>query len=323
MTPPKCIRPGRVWLVTSSCIGRLFRLVPNRKTVRLTWACLAAAAQKFRGEIRLHAFKFMSNHYHLLVTDVKGVLPAFMEWFNSLLARSLNASRGESGKNFEPPSYQRIALDDAQRQLQAAAYIVTNGCAAHLVSQSRHWKGVSSIHLRFGESKTVKRPGIGLWAAKPSQLQQRRSARSGRDRYSRIVIPAESTMVLHGLPGLAGLDDEEQHAMLMAEVHRLESVYSDERRALQIKVAGWRTVESQHYNTAPSSRRPLFDRRPTFAASTPERRAAMAAEEKSFRRDYYSALHRFQSGDRDVSFPFGTWFMVKRCRANRAPPPAP
>ena len=323
MTPPKCIKPGQVGLVTVGCIGRLYRLVPTRKTVKLTWKCLAAAAQRFSGKIRLHGFKFMSNHLHILLTDSGRVLPDFMRWFDSLLARSLNASRGLSGKNFEGYELQVIEADDAKRILEAAVYILLNPCAAHLVTRSRHWEGVSSVHMRFGESRTFAKPALGLWAGKLRHLRGRKSARSGRDKYARSVVPETSTLTLHRLPGFDHLSTDELDALLMAELDKGERMLIAMRRHHGIRVVGWRKVVAEHHNTVAATLRELFDRNPTFAASTDERRERLARQQREFRRAYYSALRRYRAGDHSVEFPYGTWKMVRIYNASMAAPPIP
>ena len=67
---------GTTYLVTRRCLGRRFLLRPDRALNELIGYCLARAA-KAHG-IELHAVTVMSNHYHLVLTDPRGVLPDFM-----------------------------------------------------------------------------------------------------------------------------------------------------------------------------------------------------------------------------------------------------
>ena len=71
---------------------RMFLLLPTLQTRMILRYCLAYAVS--RTSIQLHDFVFMSNHYHLVLTDLLGELPAFMRELNSLIARALNASQG-------------------------------------------------------------------------------------------------------------------------------------------------------------------------------------------------------------------------------------
>ena len=323
MTPPKYIEPGQVCFVTAGCVGRMFRLAPSKKACRIMWKCLAAAASKFAGDIKIHAFKFMSNHYHLVLTDVAGVLPKFMEWLNSLLARSLNALRGISGKNFEGYSMQIVEADDGERILEAMAYTLTNGCAAHLVDRAADWEGVSSIHLRFGEPWTVEKPKLGLWAEKQAHLKKGKSSRSGRSAYSRSKILKESTMVLHRPACFAHLSEAEFEARLARKVREAEDKWIALREREGIRVAGWEKVAKRHFNEMPVAGRELFDRKPEVAASSPERRERLERKLERFRIAYYDALRQDIASPGDVAFPHGTWLMVQRYKRRCEPRPAP
>jgi putative transposase len=48
---------------------------------------------------------------------------------------------------------------------------------------------------------------------------------------------------------------------------------------------------------------------PQIAARRPELRKAMKADRKEFLVAYYDALERWRNGERDVVFPWGTWWM--------------
>jgi REP element-mobilizing transposase RayT len=96
-TKPRRVVPGVTYLVTRRCSERRFFLHPDPQ---VTWNfeyLLGVLAAKYGVEV--HAYVVMSNHYHLVVTDVQGVMPDFQRELNSLLARSVNAFRGRR----EPP----------------------------------------------------------------------------------------------------------------------------------------------------------------------------------------------------------------------------
>ena len=321
MTPPQLVEAGQVCLVTAGCVGRLFRLAPSKNALKIMDKCLAAACDKFAGKIKMHAYKFMSNHYHLVLTDVDGVLPKFMGWLNSLLARSLNALRGTTGKNFEVYSKQIIEADDAERILEAMVYTLTNGCAAHLVERAVEWEGISSIHMRFGEPRTVDKPKLGLWAGKQAHLDRGKSARSGRSRYARTKIAEQSTIVLHRPSAFDHLTDEEFTSRLTVRIRRTEEMWIAIRKHFGIRVAGWQKVAQRHFNEMPRAGRELFDRQPEVAASTPERRERLERKLALFRHAYYDALRRDIDEDPKVVYPYGTWLMVQRYKKRCEPRP--
>lgn len=322
VTPPVCFLPGQLRSVCAAAVGRLFRFVPNRKVRQITAYCLRVAAAEFEGRIRLHEFIFMSNHIHLLLTDVTGCLPDFMCLLNSLLSRNLNSVRGTGGKNFEGYTSVVIDTDDTQRALQAAVYVLANPCADHLVARARHWKGTSSLGLRYGEPSTAKKPALGLWAGKLTHLQGRKSARSGRAYYgARSKYPDEASLTLHPLPGFERMAPDRARQLVHDRLDARELELIQERRRKGTRVVGFDKVERAHFNTMPGKGRELFDRNPTFAASTPERRDAAAKRERAFRDAYYDARDRFNAGERDVVFPAGTWLMVQRHNVRCHPPP--
>ncbi|MBL4686884.1 MAG: hypothetical protein JKY37_19975 [Nannocystaceae bacterium] len=123
----------------------------------------------------------MSNHVHLVLTDIKGCLPDFMRDLDSLLSRALNSKRGITGKNFE--GYQAQGVQDPERLIEHAVYTLDNACKANLVSRSKHWRGVSSRNLKYGNTVRIARPKMSLWAEKQIHLGRGKSRRSGRASY--------------------------------------------------------------------------------------------------------------------------------------------
>lgn len=303
----------------------MFRFVPKRRVRNMLNYCLRVTAAAFEGKIELHEFMFMSNHLHLLLTDVGGVLPRFMRSLDSLISRNLNPIRGLTGKNFEGYSSQVIDPDDHDRLVQAAVYVLCNPCQAHLVSRSRHWKGTSSLRLRYGEPSVVKQPADGMYASKLAHLRGGKSTRSGRASYAgRSKAPAEAGLILHRLPGFGRreLSDDKVRSLVLARLDAEERRLIAQRRSTGSSVLGWRHVEAAHFNQLPSKSRELFDRSPTYAASTPERRERAQHRRESFLRHYYEALDSFIAGVRDAVFPHGTWLMVQRYNV-RCHPAAP
>ena len=92
MTAPRQILPGKPHLVTRRCSERRFFLKPTQRTNELLLYVLAVAARRYG--VLVHAFCVLSNHLHLILTDQHANLPAFMQYFDSLVARAINASLG-------------------------------------------------------------------------------------------------------------------------------------------------------------------------------------------------------------------------------------
>lgn len=320
VTRSRMILPGSVCFVTSETVGRLFRLVPNRRTVAILDFCLRAAARDFEGKIRLHEFFFMSNHVHLLLTDVAGVLPKFMALLDSLISRNLNQSRGITGRNFEGYSCQVIDQDDLERQVEAAVYTLNNAAASHLVTRSRQWKSATSLRLKYGVPSSRPKPAVGIWSSKLRHLRSGGSRRSGRAHYAgRSKYRDRESLTLHPLPGFEG-DPSALRRRILTDLRRAEDALIQLRHRENIGVLGFQKAKSEHFNAMPSSGRVLFDRNPRYAASTPERRAALRKRFERFDLEYGEARDRFKAGERDVKFPTGTWMMVQRLNVQVAAP---
>jgi putative transposase len=103
MTAPRQVLPGTTYLVTRRCSQRQFLLRPSKRTNQIFGYLLAIAATRFR--IEVHAFCVMSNHVHLVVTDTDARLPAFSQFLDSLVARTMNALLARWEHFWGPSSY--------------------------------------------------------------------------------------------------------------------------------------------------------------------------------------------------------------------------
>jgi putative transposase len=75
VTAPRQVLPGTTYLVTRRTSERRFFVPPCAHTNATFLYVLAIAARLHR--IEIHAFCVLSNHFHLLLTDPAGRLPAF------------------------------------------------------------------------------------------------------------------------------------------------------------------------------------------------------------------------------------------------------
>jgi REP element-mobilizing transposase RayT len=75
MSAPRQVLPGAIYLVTRRCTQRQFLLRPSRIANGVFLYVLALAAERYR--ILVHAFCVLSNHYHLVVSDLGANLSAF------------------------------------------------------------------------------------------------------------------------------------------------------------------------------------------------------------------------------------------------------
>ncbi len=312
VTPARFIKPGMRFYVTVRTVNRSFRMVPKRKVRDAIRYCLARTLEKFRTEqqLVLHEFAFMSNHYHLLGTLLEACLPDFVRELNSLLSRELNALRGINGKNFEP-GYNLVEIVDGERLVEHAVYTGANPVAAFLVAKARHWRGVSSVGMRYGVPVVVEKPKLGLWAGKVAHAERGTSQRSGRASYAgRSKLPATAELVIDRPNVMLHLSDDELRDLIEQRLAAREAQLAEERRRRGIRVLGRKQAESVHYLALPKTEE-MFARTPSVSASTAAERCELLRARAAFLRAYARARDAFQSGVRDAVFPYGTWLM--RC----------
>jgi putative transposase len=321
VTPPRCIQKGQLCFVTVQAVNRSFRFVPTRKTCALIWYCYAVALQNFGSRIAMHDFLVMSNHYHLVLSDLGGCLPDFIAELNSVMSRTLNAMRGISGANIEE-GYCLVAVEGDEKLIEHCVYTLANPCASDLVARSRQWKGVSSLGLEYGETVQVPRPELGLWAGKQQHVTKSNAKRSKRAaRASRSKLPKVAEFQLVRPPVMLELSDAQLRAFIREKLDERELDLMRTRKRKGIGVLGWNRVVEQHFLAIPSRSREMFGTVPSFSASSTWKRVEAAQRRKSFIDAYRAALETFIGGARDVLFPAGTWLMRRRYGCQCCPSP--
>ena len=287
MSHPRRIIAGETYLVTRRCSQRTFRLRPSVETNRIFLYCLAFAAE--RTGVVLHAACVMSNHHHLVVTDVRGTLPDFLRELHRLTAKAMNASQGQWENLWaaEPCNVVRLVTDEEIED--KIAYVVANPVAAGLMKQPEHWPGV----LAWGErTQRVTRPesyfreegtcpdALTLSFERPRSVTERPvGLREWKERVARAI------------------------ALKVAEAHR--KVYAAGKDFLGR--AGVLAVSFVQRARTYESR---FGVIPTFAAKARSVRDELGRVEAFFRKRYRQALDRWRTGMRDTLFPVGTWWMA-------------
>ena len=284
---------GSTYLVTRRCTQRQFLLTPtDHRFVEGFHYCLGYAAA--RTGVIVHAVVVMGNHYHLVVTDPEGVLPAFVECLNKLVAKLFNAMRGR-WENFwatEQASYVRL-LDDAAI-IDKIAYTLCNPVQEGLVRRGALWPG-----LRLGRA--------GLYrASKPAAFFRADGP-----------MPDDVTLEI-ATPGLAGLSPGDaqiriDQAVAEREVAERARVLRTRRRFL-----GRRAVIGQQPSASPRTIAPRRKLSPRVASRSKWHRIEALARCADFVRDYRDAFRAWCAAQRDAIFPLGTYLMQRRHRVRCA-----
>ncbi|PRP91592.1 transposase [Enhygromyxa salina] len=288
--------------------------MPTEKVTKILMFTLAYTSSKF--DVSIHEVVYMSNHFHLLLTAHTKCLPDFMEQLNSLTARALNALRGTTGTNIEK-GYNCVEPQDPEKLLEHAVYTLANPCASDLVTKARHWKGVTTARMRYGDELLLSKPKLGLWGSHaPVRTRKKRRLRDARtpSKRDRSRIPKTATLRLVRPPARPELSDDELRDVVLDKVTARENELEQARQKAGKKVLKMRNVRAQHWSAMPGTDK-VFGVRPTVSSTDKDKRIAAIQGKKAFELAYAVARKLWIAGDRSVEFPAGTWLLWRRYEA--------
>lgn len=280
MTKPRCVLPDQTYLITRRCSQRRFLLKPDPIVKDVFSYALAVTACKYG--IEVHAFVVMSNHYHLVVTDVRGKLPDFQRDLNSLIARALNRHWGRSENFWAPESYSAVRpLEDAD-VIAKIVYVLTNPVAAGLVKKAANWEGATSVGMRFGQHYRVRQPRLFFGKSMPSEAQLC---------LTRPNIYAGSSCT-----------ELEEHIDLRVRGR-------EEQLGGSVRFLGMRRVRAQPWWSCPESVEDGHQAKPTVASHNKWARREALQRCRDWLNAYARALADYVRGQTAIEFPPGTYKM--------------
>ncbi|MBO6934196.1 MAG: transposase [Deltaproteobacteria bacterium] len=306
MTRRRYVAPGRVTCNDRRTTHRHYLFTPDaeRRMEQIFWYCLAVSAKKYG--IVVHVAVLMSTHFHYVVTDVLGKLPAFRQEFHRMLAMCTKEFRDwpeEVLSKAPTGEHEPLTPKALVRQM---AYAIANPSAAGAVRYSKDWPGAKTLVSDIGSRVvTMERPDYYL-------------DEHNEDWPDVATLPIEMPDMLIEAYGSV----EAARAEIAKEVSRLEHEARQKLEAEGRSFMGARRVLRIHHTHRASSREEFGARNPMFAAAgdIAALRAAIRVR-RAFDHEYEAALARWTAGDRTVVFPAGTWWMRVHHRARCHPPP--
>jgi REP element-mobilizing transposase RayT len=283
VTAPRQILPGQRYLITRRCTQRQFLLRPSRITNQTVKYCLALAAE--RTGVLIHAACFMSNHWHGVVTDPEARLPEFLERFHRLVAKAQNASLGRWENFWSSGKTSEVLLVSDADVLEKMAYTIANPTVAGLVRSPHEWPGV--ISHRFGQHESVEMPDVFF--------------------DDEGELPDEVCLEFVRPAIFPGLDDAELSAK------RREAVATRVQRArndMQLRgppLLGSNAVLRQAFSAAPKTPAPRRNPSPPIASKSTPARIHAIQRMLAFVKEYRAAWLGWRAGNRNVTFPAGTY----------------
>ena len=276
MSAPRRIRAGVTYLISRRCFARYFFLRPSKKINQIFKFCLAVAAA--RTGVVVHNLNCLSNHYHIVVTDVEGRLPEFKQWLNKHLAKCVNAELGRWESVFAPGSYSAVELVDHDDVIGALLYVFTNPVGSGLVSSMKEWPGAHSTPADMERPAEVVARPTGFFRANGP-------------------VPATAQLRLSMPPGVNLSVDELEKRVAEHEQGLRDKLKAEKRRFL-----GRDRVLRQSPFDQPRTQEERRGLNPRVAAKDRWRRMEALQRLKSFLSDYRDAWLAFAAGDRDVQF---------------------
>jgi REP element-mobilizing transposase RayT len=213
---PRFVPPGSLVEVTTRTSGGLLLLRPSAELNQRILGILGRALALY--PLSLHAFVFMSNHWHALITAPDAArLSSFLCYVNGNIAKAAQELHEWTGLVWGRRA-QIISVVDDEAAEQRLRYILSHGAKEGLVERPGEWPGVSSTNaLACGEALT------GNWR---SRAKNRRIVRSGSGKGSDEGV--NYTIDLAPLPAWR---ERSPHAYRKMVASLISSIHREERAA--------------------------------------------------------------------------------------------
>jgi REP element-mobilizing transposase RayT len=280
------------YFVTSRCFQGRLLLRPSKAVNEVIGGVLARAVEQSAGCVRLHAFVFASNHFHLLVWARGVALSSFMQYLRANLSRKVGRLVDWSGGFWERRYSAEPVLDDTAL-VGRLRYVLAHGVKEGLVERCAEWPGLSCLPQLLGPTRRLFRwfNWTKRWR-KHSRDEQEAGEGLFAEEWAEPVV-----LDVAPLPCWAGKSEDERQHAVRALLQEVEA----EARVQRKGVLGARTVQAQHPHTRPE--RLKRSPRPLGHASTAQALRALREQYRAFVSVFREAAARWRQGDFSACFP--------------------
>lgn len=272
-----------------------------RPTAELTDVILGVLgrAQRYYG-VRIHAFVFLSNHYHMLVSPINAKqLARFMCFVDTNIAKEAGKLANWRGKFWADRYSAIIVSNEEQAQVGRFQYVLSNGCKEGLVARPQDWTGASTASALLEGTPTLS----GLWYDRTKEYRARQAGRT-----ELFVVP--ETVTLSPLPSWAHLEENERRRGVRRMAREIEHAAEKMHRENGSSPLGMEKILQRHPHSHPQDFEP--SPAPLFHAASRRARRLLRDAYSTFVMNYRHAAERLKAGDLQASFPAGSF-----------PPPCP
>jgi len=286
---------GALVEVTCRTMQGRFLLKPSDELKSIIIGVLARAQRLY--PVELHAFVFLSNHYHLLLSvDDAPQLARFMNFLNSNLAREAGRLHGWREK-FWGRRYQAIVISQEEAaQIDRLRYLLSHGCKEGLVARPRDWPGAHCV-----EALLEGLPLRGLWFDRTQEY----AARARREEFDRFAYASPETIRLEPLPCWQHLPSETLRSRVAELVLQIETETADRHAKKATRPMGVSAVLAQNPHDKPL--KPKKALAPAFHAASKAARRELVEAYRWFVGAYREAAEKLRQGDFRVGFPAGSF----------------
>lgn len=287
MSYPRMIFPSKTYLLTRRTMRRYFLLRPDEEMKALIEYALAVSARRFG--MAVHAFCAMSTHIHVVLTDAHGRLPLFLGYFHRLVAMGTKLLRRWEGSIWDSRQASVVELLTNDAIIEKIGYVLANPVAAGAVRYPEQWPGARTSVPDLGQSVLkARRPNVYF---DPENWPDT------------VDLPIK-------LPPTIAISEANAFRIECANALALEVAKARASIAPE-EILGAARAATISPETRSRTSEPMGGRNPTFAAGRGHGDIAADAGRtvSAFRRAYRAAIERWRNGERDITFPAGTWWM--------------
>jgi REP element-mobilizing transposase RayT len=279
--------------------GRLL-LSPTSELNRLIAGVLGRAQELFPG-VRLFAYAFMSNHFHLMLQGPPRQLPAFIGFLKREISRRWGPRIAwEDG--LWASSYLSTALPNESDQVRCFDYIMSQGVKEGFVSTPECWPGIH-VAKQLVEGKAL----VGAWVdgtayAKAKWRDLERAEPRG---VRRRGFTSRKSVRVDSLPPWAGCGPKARLAQAQASRRRIIEAGRAARPGSRV-VGAAAVKRAARTERRRMPRPPWWEQRRRFVCWSDRRADSTQAYLRvywEFQRAFREASLRYLSGDEHVTFP--------------------
>jgi REP-associated tyrosine transposase len=305
MSLPRPYRAQTTYLLTRRTLERRFFLNPDPQTARTFLFALGIYAKKH--SIKVHAFVFMSNHVHLVVTDMRGNLPDFTRDLYSTVARVMNKKMGRRENFWASGTGGATVLIGEQTIIKKIAYVITNPVASGVVPTHTRWR------LNQSHSKASLISTLGA-------IKRRKHQRFSRPKnYFKAKGSAVADYGILTLEPPPQMDEEQFHLELEYYVNQREKELQEKRKHSNKPFLGMKNALKTDPQHIPLKNEKNSQLNPLLACSDPTRLIGEKIILKQFRLAHKECRIKVLEDKGVVVFPEGTYAMLKLYSVKIAP----